>query len=844
MAPKRKTVRNDNVPRQVMQCIGKRVASVNRNDETTIDAMSSLKKNQMKKTIKTKPIVKKNKKANNETITENSSVNESVKSMSVDSLINIDSIEVESASMSESSICPSPQPQLKPSTRLSINTNDDEDDEFCKMFMSNTPKVKNNTNYSSTPLCISRKSDKNVRTTSDSSSSYNVKDTALSRLSHSNTDNCSKISDLPVKSVQTPINCSVASVLPQIQTSSSIRSLSSVQTKSNNLVILETFPEYRDLKRNFERVSKENEAWLEDYKALTLRMKQLQQTSFPRPSVDGRLFLEQLLHSLKTIEADEDRRTNAELAGDLGLSEATLMSLSNIDPQKASLRVFNALFSTNKSKEDLKNVAYVTTEYPNLLDDILAHSYRRHAALQSIIDTLSYAGARVPVADASSSLYSASDIPFSLHSLPSPNVPNLSPSNRSRSCSTSSCSSISSEYSCSSNNFSTCSIDDDDFNSINIDVIDDVCAPLSSSYELEDIAKSLTSKEIAVLLVELRYRHSLTRSCITHICELLQLLRVPNAPLNFTNIESLILCAYRSTTFPSKAVICPSCFKRSSSSKMCTGTPNCDSQSSFVRVPTMNYTFALEPQIRSIIERNPIMKRKPNKQVLSDITDGLIYEKILEVERQPFVTLLMNSDGGLVKATSASVWITTLVINELPRKLRYLPENVVLGMLTIGGMKPKKIEMSEIMFDMVNELRRLEEGIGVYFRHDNENDSEQMIKIFLLACTCDKPATSLLLNHKESTGFYGCTYCTIKGDLKQAQTLKNDHKLPNCDKVLSEEASIGYLKGLKGACALRQLSHFDVYKSFLCDTLHNLYLGATVTLSFIILQPPNIFYVG
>ncbi|CAF3204681.1 unnamed protein product [Rotaria sp. Silwood2] len=756
MAPKRKTVRNDNVPRQVMKCIGKRVASINRNDETTIDAMSSLKKNQMKKTIKTKLIVKKNKKANNETITEN--MDQSVKSMSVDSLINIDSIEVESASMSESSICRSPQLQLKPSTRLSINTNDDEDDEFHKMFMSNTAKVKNNTSYSSTPLCISRKSDKNVRTTSDSSSSYNVKDTALSRLSYSNTDHCSKISDLPVKSVQTPTNCSVLSVLPQIQTSSSIRSLSSVQTKSNNLVILETFPEYRDLKRNFERVSKENEAWLEDYKALTLRMKQLQQTSFPRPSVDGRLFLEQLLHSLKTIEADEDRRTNAELAGDLGLSEATLMSLSNIDPQKASLRVFNALFPTNKDKEDLKNVAYVTTEHPNLLDDILGN----------------YAGARVPVADASSSLYSASDIPFSLHSLPSPNVPNLSPSNRSRSRSTS-CSSISSEYSCSSHNFSTCSIDDDDFNSINIDVIDDVCAPMSSNYELEDIAKPLTSKEIAVLLVELRYRHSLTRSCITHICELLQLLRVPNAPLNFTNIESLILCAYRSTTFPSKAVICPSCFKRSSRSKMCTGTANCDSQSSFVRVPTINYTFALEPQIRSIIERNPIMKRKPNKQMLSDITDGLVYEKILEVEQQPFLTLLLNSDGGLVKSTSASVWITTLVINELPRKLRYLPENVVLGMLTIGGMKPKKTEMSEIMFDMVNELRRLEDGMGVYFRHDNENDSEQMIKIFLLACTCDKPATSLLLNHKESTGFYGCTYCTIKGDLKQAETLKNIH---------------------------------------------------------------------
>ncbi|CAF1347320.1 unnamed protein product [Rotaria sordida] len=497
----------------------------------------------------------------------------------------------------------------------------------------------------------------------------------------------------------------------------------------------------------------------------------------------------------------------------------------------------------------------------------LAQSYRRHVAVQSVFDTLSNAGAHVSAAVPSSSLFSPSDIPFSSHSLPLPNIPSLSPSNRNRSCSTSSCSSIQSENSFNSNNNSTCSIDDDDFNSINIDVTGDVNTPSSSDFKLEDTAKPLTSQEIAVLLVELRYRHSLTRSCITNICELLQLLRVPNAPLNFANIESLILCPHRSTTFPSKSVICPSCFKQSSNSKMCTSTPNCDSQFSFVRVPTTNYIFALEPQIRSIIERNPIMKRKDNKQVLSDITDGLAYKKILEMEPQPFLSLLMNSDGGIVKATSTSVWLTTFVINELPRKLRFLPENVVIGMLTIGGMKPKKNEMSEIMSNMVNELVRLQEGMAVCFHHDNENNSEKITKIFLLACTCDKPATSLLLNHKESTGFYGCIYCTIKGRSVEAggTTIRsfafnskekiilrsnetydkaitffgNNNKLPNSDKVLSKEASTAYLQGLKGSCTLRQLSHFDVYKSFLCDTLHNLYLGATAKMLKLLLSKPS-----
>ena len=33
-------------------------------------------------------------------------------------------------------------------------------------------------------------------------------------------------------------------------------------------------------------------------------------------------------------------------------------------------------------------------------------------------------------------------------------------------------------------------------------------------------------------------------------------------------------------------------------------------------------------------------------------------------------------------------------------------------------------------------------------------------------------------------------------------------------------------KGISGPCILRQLSHFDVGKSFLVDSLHNVYLGA------------------
>ena len=107
-----------------------------------------------------------------------------------------------------------------------------------------------------------------------------MKDAAHSQLSHSAIDRCSKIPDQNMQSIQTPTNRNVVDPLRPTETSSSIRSSFSVETKSNNIAILGTFPEYRELKRNFERASKENEAWAEDYKKLTLRMKHLEQTTF------------------------------------------------------------------------------------------------------------------------------------------------------------------------------------------------------------------------------------------------------------------------------------------------------------------------------------------------------------------------------------------------------------------------------------------------------------------------------------------------------------------------------------------------------------------------------------
>lgn len=89
-------------------------------------------------------------------------------------------------------------------------------------------------------------------------------DAVLGPLSNSNIQHQSTVLNLPNR----------------IQTPSSIRSLPVAATQSNNTAILETFPEYRSLKRDYERALKQNDTWATDFKALSHRLKKLEQSSF------------------------------------------------------------------------------------------------------------------------------------------------------------------------------------------------------------------------------------------------------------------------------------------------------------------------------------------------------------------------------------------------------------------------------------------------------------------------------------------------------------------------------------------------------------------------------------
>ncbi|CAF5095913.1 unnamed protein product, partial [Rotaria sp. Silwood1] len=69
---------------------------------------------------------------------------------------------------------------------------------------------------------------------------------------------------------------------------------------------------------------------------------------------------------------------------------------------------------------------------------------------------------------------------------------------------------------------------------------------------------------------------------------------------------------------------------------------------------------------------------------------------------------------------------------------------------------------------------------------------------------------------------------------------RKGYKLINSNDTFSKAAAVEYLQGLKGPCLLRNLKYFNIYNSFVCDTLHNLYLGATAKMLKLLLSKPSV----
>jgi hypothetical protein len=288
----------------------------------------------------------------------------------------------------------------------------------------------------------------------------------------------------------------------------------------------------------------------------------------------------------------------------------------------------------------------------------------------------------------------------------------------------------------------------------------------------------MSEKEIATALILLKARHQLSNTCVKDICRLLRLLKVPNAPKNY----SRIIRVFRRQTCPSDTstttTICTVC------NQTCTDETHCDNvdctqKDSFTCSPLQFVRLPILPQVRDILARTQHLNfRRQDEDILSgdsirDIYDGAAYDRILTSEgKKRFLTLLINVDGiQIAKSSNSSLWIITLVINELKRSERFKMKNVIIAGISSGKNKPSRDHMYTILSPIVQELKQLE--YGRYFDLSASNNELEPLRIFLLAACLDKPAQALVQNLNEPIAAYGCGRCEIEGKSFLSCLIKN-----------------------------------------------------------------------
>ena len=98
-------------------------------------------------------------------------------------------------------------------------------------------------------------------------------------------------SNTPSRHINTPTNRHVNTNPSSSQTASGSQPLSTINYTTNNNAILETFAEYRGLKRELQQALKLKETWKSDYQILVNRMQRLEKSSFRKCFVFSYHFL-------------------------------------------------------------------------------------------------------------------------------------------------------------------------------------------------------------------------------------------------------------------------------------------------------------------------------------------------------------------------------------------------------------------------------------------------------------------------------------------------------------------------------------------------------------------------
>ncbi|CAF4371299.1 unnamed protein product [Rotaria magnacalcarata] len=237
--------------------------------------------------------------------------------------------------------------------------------------------------------------------------------------------------------------------------------------------------------------------------------------------------------------------------------------------------------------------------------------------------------------------------------------------------------------------------------------------------------------DIAVCLITIKTRYSLTFECVNGVRKLFIALKVKNVPSSIYHIRELVNTNSKSTPTSSTKKGCTTSYK--------------------------NYTVATIS--------------------MSDIYHGNVYRSMLTKiqlnKTNLSLTLMMNVDGVAIgNNTEEPLWIITFTINEIKRGERFRTHNIIIGGVWSCYTKSNRKMMQFLLKSIVEQLKQLQKRH--LFQVKACNNEFKLIQMYLIDACNDKPANSLVQNIAEPIGKYSCI--VVVNCLKRLMILWIDSK--------------------------------------------------------------------
>ena len=247
-------------------------------------------------------------------------------------------------------------------------------------------------------------------------------------------------------------------------------------------------------------------------------------------------------------------------------------------------------------------------------------------------------------------------------------------------------------------------------------------------------------------------------------------------------------------------------------------------------------TFDFVEQLRLLINHNLALLRQYQNQARNkttsddnDIVRAEVYQSLLSVHKDFFVSAMIHSDGiPLYKSKNSNGWPILGAVLELPPFARTRGDNILLLALWIGKKKPDFTKLFEKLADQFSRVKDI--GIEIH--------GENRVQVLFPMLMGDMPALSSMVQFVEPQAFYSCMFCNTKGtynhrghcvtypidddaDLRTSESFQRHGELAaSMQPRIDRERTIG----LKGVSAFNKILDVPLPHSVVIDSMHTVFL--------------------